>query len=181
MCLAFIYPLWPHAADLGLCLVVLIFQGEEWSRCLTRVGSLTRLNWPTDGGKARNCTYGSPLPFLSPLCVAVPSSFLNDCGLRLLPLIRQGHRKNPTRKKHNKTHCFFLSPSYQLFLNICGYDSSKSTSIQLLPRYRNPFPCGGPFLGSSCHHWTPKHLGGTPGPGSHGGLWPGLQRLQVLK
>lgn len=58
----------------------------------------------------------SALPLTSPLCVALPSSFLNDCGLRFVPLIRQvaPEKKNQTKKKHNKTHHFFLLPSLQI-------------------------------------------------------------------
>lgn len=82
-----------------------------------------------------------------------------------LSLIRQRHQT-----KTNKTLFFFLPP-YKLFLNICGHDSSKSTSAQLLPHYRNPFLCGCLLLSNSCHCWDQ-----TP-PGEQ----PGLQRLQVLK
>lgn len=100
-----------------------------------------------------------PSPHLSALCMAVPPSFLNDCGLHSPPLIRQWHQKNPNKK--NKTPMFFFLPPYKLFLNICGHDSSKSTSTQLRPHYRNPFPCGCLLLTNSCHCWTPEHPLGT--------------------
>ena len=95
-----------------------LFQVEEWSTSLTRVGSPATVSthwWQWSPGLRSRLT--SALPLTSPLCVALPSSFLNDCGLRFVPLIRQvaPEKKKPNKKKkHNKTHCFFLLPSLQI-------------------------------------------------------------------
>lgn len=146
-----------------------LFQVEEWSTRLNRVGSPATVSthwWQWSPGLHSWLT--SALPLTSPLSVALPSSFLNDCGLRFVPLIRQvapEKKKNQTKKRNTtKPTASFFFPPYKLFLNICGYDSSKSTSTQRLPHYRNPFPCGRLFLSSSCHHWTPKHPRGNVGP-----------------
>ena len=108
-----------------------------------------------------------PPPHLSTLCGT--AFFLSEW---LWSAFCTTDKTSGTRKKKNKTKkrnttkptASFFFPPYKLFLNICGYDSSKSTSTQRLPHYRNPFPCGCLFLSSSCHRWTPKHPRGNAGP-----------------
>lgn len=101
------------------------------------------------------------------LCLSLPLTSLLSAWQCLLPFwmtvvcVLSTTDKAVTPNKKTKPTAFFLPP-YKLFLNICGHDSSKSTSTQLLPHYQNTFPCGFILSGSSCHYWTPKHpLGNT--------------------
>lgn len=89
---------------------------------------LTRLSGTS--WKVLDRTYGSPLPFPSPLFShRLLPFFLNDCGLCSLPPLRQWHQKTQTTT--TKPLLLFFCASYKLFLNICGHDSSKSTSTQV--------------------------------------------------
>lgn len=146
------------------------FQIEEWSRCLTRGGSLPRL--PTGGCEALDSTYGSLCP-PSSLRKAVPSSFLNGCGLHSLPLIRQWPQKTPSNNK--KPQCFFLSSSLQVIFKHLWSWRQQITKCSAAPCC-GPCPQGCHLLSSSGQCSALKHTPGNPRPMSPGCLRPGLQR-----
>lgn len=127
---------WPSfSPSRGRLRVMPAFQIEDCGRCLTSWFSHQTIHWWLKS------TYGSPLPF-SPLLSAWQC--LLPFWMTVVGLLSTTDKVVAPNKKTKPTCFFFFLPPYKLFLNICGHDSSKSTSTQLLPDYRNPFPCGCP-------------------------------------
>lgn len=158
-----------------------LFQVEEQSTSLTRAGlqQVSTHGWQWSPGLHSRSPL--PPPLTSPLCVALPSSFLNDCGSCFVPLIRQvaPEKKKPNNKKETQqTHRFLSSsPPYKLFLNICGYDSSNQ-ALSGCPVIE-PISSGCLFLSAVLVTLDTRTLRGERR--AQQVATAGVQRLQVLK